>query len=127
MIKEEAVGKVLANLMHLDGSMGLFVNFGHSNKVDSSLDIERVVECTTDSISSRADMDPVLIRSLSYLGSYISLARDWRHASDFIGSGFIHTGVALNSIARFGGLLIIAEPLVVVSVGLSTWEASELE
>jgi glycosyltransferase involved in cell wall biosynthesis len=126
-IKEEALGRVLDNLRNLDGSMGLFVNFGHSNKVDSSLDIERVVEFATDSILSRGDMSPVLIRSLSYLGSYISPAGDWINASDFVGSGFIHTGVALNSIAKYGGLSVIAEPLVIVSVGLNTWEANELE
>lgn len=126
-VKEVALERVLANLMNLDRSMGLFVNFGHSNKSDSSLDIERVVECTKDSILTLTEASPVLIRSLSYLGSYISLAEDWKHASDFIGSGFIHTGVALNSIANFGCLSVIAEPLIEVSVGLNTWEASELE
>ena len=98
-----AIEKVLQRLTSLERNVGVFVNFGHSNNLNSSLDIERVVELRKDSFFISSNLDPSLIRSLSYIGSYISPAEDWKHVSEFIGSGFIHAGVALNSIARLGG------------------------
>ena len=127
LIDAKAISLVLEKLNSKNEPMGVFVNFGRFNEARLDFFQERVIEIVDDQIFELSELSSILIRSLSYAGSFICPREFWANSDNFVGTGFIHTGIALNSIAKIGSVNCIAQPLIRVQVGTQSWESSELE